>query len=64
MKKLSKKTKIIALISTCLWIIGSVFLSQESNGKFIILFTAIIIIAGIYSRISRDIKTQAELGDR
>ena len=64
MKKISKKTKIIAVISICLWIIGSVFLLQESNSKFIILFTAVIIITGIYSRISRDIKTQSQLGDR
>lgn len=64
MKKISKKTKIIAVISICLWIIGSVFLLRESNSKFIILFTAVIIIAGIYSRISTDIKAQSDLGDR
>ncbi len=61
MKKLSKITKITDLIAICLWIIGSIFLFRINNGKFIILSTAIGIIAGIYYQINIDRKADSEL---
>ncbi len=61
MNRISKMTKITVLISICLWVIGSFFLIQESNGKTVILITAIIIIAGIYSQINKDKKAHSEL---
>jgi len=61
MEKLSKRSKITSLISICLWIIGSVFLFRVNNGKIFILISAIIIIAGIYSQITKDGKAYSEL---
>ncbi len=61
MNRISEMTKITGLISICLWVIGSFFLIQESNGKTVILITAIIIIAGIYSQINKDKKAHSEL---
>jgi uncharacterized membrane protein len=63
MKKISKALKITGLISICLWIIGSVFLYRENNGKITIVITAIIIIAGLYSQITKDRKVNTELLD-
>ena len=63
MEKISKITKITGLISICLWAIGSVFLYQENHGKTTIFITAIIIIAGLYSRINKDRKVHSELRD-
>ncbi len=56
MTKISKTLKIMGLSSICLWIIGSVVLFNENNGKTIIMITAIIIIAGLYSQIIKERK--------
>jgi hypothetical protein len=61
MKILSKKTIVTSLISICLWIIGSIFLFRVSNGKIIILLTAIGIVAGIFSLIIKDQRADSEL---
>ena len=55
MKKLSNTLKIRGLISICLWIIASILLFNEKNGKFIMVLAAIIITAGLYAQI---IKTE------
>ncbi|SDW47117.1 hypothetical protein [Flavobacterium degerlachei] len=60
MKKLSNTVKITALISICLWIIGSIILFDEKNGKTIILLTAVVIIAGLFSQISKERKLNSE----
>lgn len=56
MKKISKTLKIQGVSSICLWIIGSILLFQENNGKIIILITAIIIMAALYSQIIKERK--------
>lgn len=60
MNKISRTIKIIGLSSICLWIIGSILLFHENNGKIIILIAAIIIIAGLYSQIIKEIKINTE----
>jgi hypothetical protein len=55
MKKISNTTKITGLISIGLWIIASILLFPEKNGKAIFVSTAVIIIAGLSSQI---IKTE------
>lgn len=49
MNKISKKTIVTCAISACLWMIGSIFLFRETNGKIIIIITAVVIIARIKS---------------
>ena len=60
MKKISNTVKITGLISICLWIIGSIILLNEKNGIGIIVITAVIIIAGLYSQIIKDRKVNSE----
>jgi hypothetical protein len=63
MKKLSNTVKITGLLSICLWIIGSIFLFDEKNGKTIILLTAVVIIAGLFSQISKEKNVNSEHQD-
>ena len=56
MNKISRKVKLIGIISICLWIIGSILLFHENNGKTTIMITALIIIAGLYSQIIKERK--------
>ncbi len=61
MKKISKKTLAIILISISLWIIGSFLLYPEKNGKTTIMIISIIIIGGLYSQIKKDRKAYSKL---
>ncbi len=61
MKNISKKVKILAIISICLWILGSFLIYNETNGKGVSIASAVIIIAGIYSQILKDQKENSEL---
>lgn len=60
MKKLSNSMKIKGLLSVCLWVIGSVILFNEKNGKTTIVVAAVIIIAGLYFQINKDRKVNSE----
>ena len=60
MNKTSKTLKFIGLASVCLWIIGSILLFRENNGKTIIAITAVVIIAGLYAQILKDRKVNSE----
>lgn len=60
MKKLSNSMKIKGLLSICLWVIGSVILFNEKNGKTTIVVAAVIIIAGLYFQINKDRKVNSE----
>ncbi len=54
MKNISKKVKIMGIVSICLWIIGSYLIYNETNGKGVSIATAVIIIAGLYSLIFKE----------
>lgn len=54
MKNLSTAIKVKGLISIGLWIIGSILLLNEPNGKAIIFIIAMIIITGLYSQIHKE----------
>ncbi len=56
MKNISKKTKILSLISISLWIIGSLIIYMNDKNSNIIIVSAIIMIVGIYSQINKDRK--------
>ena len=58
--KLSNTVKITGLISICLWIIGSIILFNEKNGRATIVLTAVIIIAGLYAQIIKERKVNSE----
>jgi hypothetical protein len=60
MKKLSNTVKIMGLLSISLWIIGSIILFNEKNGKATIVIIAVIIIAGLYAQIAKDKKIKSE----
>jgi len=60
MKKISNTTKITGLISIGLWIIASILLFPEKNGKAIIVSIAVIIIAGLSSQIIKDRNVNSE----
>ncbi|RXG13627.1 hypothetical protein DSM02_3668 [Leeuwenhoekiella polynyae] len=60
MIKLSNTVKITGLISICLWIIGSIILFNEKNGRATIVLTAVIIIAGLYAQIIKERKVNSE----
>jgi hypothetical protein len=63
MKKLSNTVKITGLLSICLWIIASIILFNEKNGKATIVITAVVMIAGLSSQIRKDRKVDAEHRD-
>jgi len=63
MKKLSNTVKITGLLSICLWVIGSIILFDEKNGKATILLTAVVIIAGLSSQINKERKVNSEHQD-
>lgn len=60
MKKTSNTLKIIGLLSICLWVVGSIILFDEKNGKATILLTAVVIIAGLSSQISKERKVNSQ----
>ncbi|EIA07645.1 hypothetical protein [Flavobacterium frigoris] len=60
MKKTSNTVKIIGLLSICLWVVGSIILFDEKNGKATILLTAVVIIAGLSSQISTERKVNSQ----
>lgn len=60
MNEISKKTKLMALTTLCLWLIGSTLLFQESNGKVIIIITAAVIIVRLKFQITKDRKTNPQ----
>jgi multisubunit Na+/H+ antiporter MnhG subunit len=60
MKKISNTVKITGLLSICLWIIASIILFNEKNGKATIVITAVIIIAGLSSQIIKNGKVNSE----
>ncbi|RXG17818.1 hypothetical protein DSM03_101517 [Leeuwenhoekiella aestuarii] len=60
MIKLSNTVKITGLISICLWIIGSIILFNEKNGRATMVLTAVIIIAGLYAQIIKERKVNSE----
>ena len=61
MKNISKKTKILSLISVSLWIIGSLIIYMNDKNSNIIIVSAVVIIAGIYSQINKDHKVNTGL---
>ncbi|APS40165.1 MULTISPECIES: hypothetical protein [unclassified Salegentibacter] len=61
MKKISTKVKIIGIVSIFIWIIGSYLIYNGTNGKGVSIATGVIIIAGLYSQISKDQKENSEL---
>jgi hypothetical protein len=61
MNNVSKTLRIIGLTSIGLWVVGSIFLFNENNGKLIISITAVIIIAGLYSQLIKERKANTEL---
>ncbi|GAB3823659.1 hypothetical protein GCM10028895_30900 [Pontibacter rugosus] len=61
MDKISRKTITMGLVSICLWLIGSMLLFEENNGKIIITVTAVAVIARISSQINRDRRASSEL---
>lgn len=60
MKNISTKVKIMGIVSICLWIIGSLLIYNDTNGKGVSIATAVIIIAGLYSLIIKDQKENSE----
>ena len=60
MNKIPKALKFKILVSVCLWIIGSILLFRENNGKTIIVITALIIVAGLYAQILKDRKVNSK----
>jgi uncharacterized membrane protein YbaN (DUF454 family) len=60
MKIISNTIKISALLSICLWLVASIFLFNEKNGKTIMVSTAVIIIAGLSSQIIKTRKVNSE----
>ena len=60
MTELSKQTKIKILISICLWIIGSILLFHENNGKTIIITAGVLLIASIKAQINKNNKAIVE----
>ena len=61
MKNISKRVKILGIISICLWIIGSFLIFNETNGKGVIIASAVVIIAGLSSQVLKDRKESSEL---
>ena len=61
MNKISKKTLITTLTAISLWIIGSYLLIDEKNDKTTIMIVTIILVAGLYSQIKKDIAVNSKI---
>ena len=60
MRRISTRVKVLGLVSICLWIAGSFFIYNETQGMATSIITAIIIIAGLYSMEAKGRKKNAQ----
>ena len=61
MKNISKKVKILAVVSICLWIVGSFLIFNDMGRIGASISVLVIIIAGLYSQVIKDRKEKSKL---
>jgi len=60
MKNISTKVKIMAVVSICLWIVGSFLIFNDNREIGASIVVLVIIIAGLYSRVIKDRKENSK----
>lgn len=59
MNKIATRTLFISITAVILWMIGSYFILKENDSYTTIIIVAIIITAGLYSQIKKDLRVNS-----